>query len=407
MAEFVDIVMPESEEGTETYLEQWFKQPGDYVREHEPLLEVNTDKVTMEIAAPASGVLREILKESGDALQPGDVLGKIEVVREEKAGEKGKEKAEAEAEEKGEETATAAHAGPESSAPPAATALSPAVKRLLKEHNIDPSQITGTGRGGRITVEDVENYLRSQSEGSQPETVSGGIPSHRVPHSPIRKRIATHMVESMLKTAPHVTSVFEADLSAIIEHRNQHKKAFQEKGIHLTFTAYFTLAAVKALQAVPTVNSRWHDDALEVFEDYNIGIAVATDEGLVVPVIQKAQELDLEETARRLQDITTRAREGKLTAEDVKNGTFTITNHGMTGSLIATPIINQPQSAILGIGKMEKRVVVVEKNGKDTTEIKPMAYVTLTVDHRALDGYVANQFLTHFVNALEEWGRGN
>jgi len=197
--------------------------------------------------------------------------------------------------------------------------------------------------------------------------------------------------------------VFDADLSAIIAHRESRKEAFRKKGLHLTYTAYFTLAAVKALQAVPEVNSRWHDDALEIFEDYNIGVAVATDNGLVVPVIHRAQKLDLEGVATRLQDITTRAREGKLTTGDVKNGTFTITNHGMTGSLIATPIISQPQSAILGIGKLEKRVVVGEKNGKDVMEIKPMAYVTLTIDHRALDGYIANKFLTRFVEALQEW----
>lgn len=403
MAEIVDIIMPESEEGTESVLEQWFKQPGEYVRQHEPLLEISTDKVSMEISAPASGVLKEILKQPNEPLEPGEVLGRIEVVSEEKA--KAEEKAEAEVEEG--ETATAAQAGqvsgkPESPAPPAAaTALSPAVKRLLKQHNIDPAAITGSGRGGRITVADVEQYLQSQA--GQPKAPGDVIPSHRVPHNPIRRRTAAHMVESMLKTAPHVTTVFDADLSAIVAHREQHKSAYRQKGLNLTYTAYFTLAAVKALQAVPEVNSRWHDDALEIFEDYNIGIAVATENGLLVPVIHHAQQLDLEGVATRLQDITTRAREGKLTTEDVKNGTFTITNHGMTGSLIATPIISQPQSAILGIGKLEKRVVVAEKDDKDVMEIKPMAYVTLTIDHRALDGYVANKFLTRFVEALGEW----
>ncbi len=395
MAEIVDIIMPESEEGTESVLEQWFKQPGEFVKQHEPLLEISTDKVSMEISAPASGVLKEILKQPNEPLEPGEVLGRIEMVS--------AEEAEAKAEEAGTAAPAVQEAGKTESptSPPAATVLSPAVKRLLTQHNIDPSAITGTGRGGRITVEDVEQYIQSQAGQSAP--APSDIPSHKVPHNPIRRRTAAHMVESMLKTAPHVTTVFDADLSAIMAHREKHKETFRGKGLHLTYTAYFTLAAVKALQAVPEVNSRWHDDALEIFEDYNIGIAVATENGLLVPVIHHAHQLDLEGVATRLQDITTRAREGKLTTEDVKNGTFTITNHGMTGSLIATPIISQPQSAILGIGKLEKRVTVVEKNGKDVMEVKPMAYVTLTIDHRALDGYVANKFLTRFVEALQEW----
>jgi 2-oxoglutarate dehydrogenase E2 component (dihydrolipoamide succinyltransferase) len=211
------------------------------------------------------------------------------------------------------------------------------------------------------------------------------------------------MVESMLKIAPHVTAVFDADMSFVINHRNKHKAEFQDKGRNLTYTAYFVKAAVQALQAVPEINSRWHDDALEIFEDYNIGIAAATDSGLIVPVIAHAQNFDLFGIAERLQDLTTRARDGKLSQKEVQNGTFTISNHGMTGSLIATPVIHQPQSAILGIGKLEKRVVVIEKNGKDTTGIKPMIYVTLTIDHRALDGFQANRFLTKFVEVLENW----
>jgi 2-oxoglutarate dehydrogenase E2 component (dihydrolipoamide succinyltransferase) len=192
-------------------------------------------------------------------------------------------------------------------------------------------------------------------------------------------------------------------MSAVMAHRNKHKAEFRKKGVNLTYTAYFVEAAVKALQAVPEVNSRWHAEALEIFEDYNIGVAAATENGLIVPVIHQVQKLDLFAVAERLQDLTGRARKGKLEQKDVQKGTFTITNHGMTGSLIATPVINQPQSAILGIGKMEKRVVVVEKNGKDTTQIKPMIYVTRTVDHRALDGFQANQFLTKFVEILENW----
>jgi 2-oxoglutarate dehydrogenase E2 component (dihydrolipoamide succinyltransferase) len=287
--------------------------------------------------------------------------------------------------------------------------LSPAVKYLAKKHNIDLSAINGTGAGGRITASDVEQYLsktpsaKKTAPTAKTDSPQSTIPGKKIPHSRMRKLIAEHMVESMLHTAPHVTAVFDADISAVIAHREKEKKRFEKKGVKLTFTAYFVKATVKALQAVPETNSRWHENELEVFSDFNIGIATALDDGLIVPVVQKAQKLDLFKAASVLQDLTARARQGKLKPDEVQNGTFTITNHGVSGSLIATPIINQPQSAILGIGKLEKRAIVVEKNGKDTTEIKPMVYVTLTIDHRVLDGFKANQFLTAFVEALENW----
>jgi 2-oxoglutarate dehydrogenase E2 component (dihydrolipoamide succinyltransferase) len=220
----------------------------------------------------------------------------------------------------------------------------------------------------------------------------------------MRKGIAAHMVHSVA-TAPHVTTVFDADLSAVILHRERNRGEAEARGAKLTFTAYFVQAAVKALQAVPEVNSRWHDDALELFDDCNIGIGTALDDGgLIVPVIPQAQALDLLGTAERLHDLTARARAGKLTPADVQKGTFTISNHGVSGSIIATPIIiSQPQSAILGVGRMEKRVVVREGYGREVTEIKPMIYVTLTIDHRVLDGFQANKFLAEWVKAIEEW----
>lgn len=287
--------------------------------------------------------------------------------------------------------------------------LSPAVKHLVKKYNIDVRQINGSGAEGRITAADVEQYLRKNPGTKKPEPTQeikspqSTIPGKKIPHSRMRKLIADHMVNSMLRTAPHVTAVFDADMSAVIAHREKEKKEFEKKGVKLTFTAYFVQAAVKALQAVPEANSRWHENELEIFTDLNIGIATALDDGLIVPVVQKAQKLDLFKTATVLQDLTNRARTGKLKPDEVQNGTFAITNHGVSGSLIATPIINQPQSAILGIGKLEKRVIVVKVNGKDTAEIKPMIYVTLTIDHRVLDGFKANQFLTEFVKTLEGW----
>jgi 2-oxoglutarate dehydrogenase E2 component (dihydrolipoamide succinyltransferase) len=267
---------------------------------------------------------------------------------------------------------------------------------MLQEHRLDAAQVKGTGRGGRITVQDVESLLGSTSRPAvQAPPERGEGPSSRlIPHSAMRRAIADHMVKSVA-TAPHVTSVFEADLSAVIRHREAHQKAF-------TFTAYFVRASVAALQAVPEVNSRWQDQGLELYDDCNIGIGTALPGGgLIVPVLRQAQDLDLAETARRLEDLTTRARAGTLEPRDVQGGTFTISNHGVSGSLLAAPIvINQPQSAILGIGKLEQRVRVTAGGG---FEARPMLYVTLTIDHRALDGFQANAFLSRWVEAVEQW----
>jgi 2-oxoglutarate dehydrogenase E2 component (dihydrolipoamide succinyltransferase) len=212
------------------------------------------------------------------------------------------------------------------------------------------------------------------------------------------------MVQSLLKTAPHVTAVFEADLTTVVADRGKRRADFEKRGVALTYTAYFVAAAAKALRAVPEINSRWHDDHLEILSACHIGVAVAADSGLIVPVIQDADRLDLLGIATRVQDLTAGARSGKLAPADLSGGTFTITNHGVSGSLLATPIINQPQSAILGIGKMEKRLVVREENGVDSIQIRPMAYVTLTIDHRALDGYQANAYLSKFSACLADGG---
>jgi len=271
------------------------------------------------------------------------------------------------------------------------------VRRLLKDNNLDPTSITGTGRGGLITHDDVMKVVASRSSGGK----RAAIPSHSVPHSQMRRSIAQHMSQIM-SVAPHVTSIFDADLSAVIKHRDANKADFESRGSKLTYTAYFVSAAVAALQAVPEANSRWHDDNLEIFDDINIGVATALPNGgLIVPVIKKAQDLDLFTISQRLGDLTDRARSGSLDPKDVQNGTFTISNHGVSGSLVAAPIvINQPQSAILGVGKLERRVVVESANGKDEMVIRPMCYVSLTIDHRVLDGFQANQFLTRFVGAL-------
>jgi 2-oxoglutarate dehydrogenase E2 component (dihydrolipoamide succinyltransferase) len=289
--------------------------------------------------------------------------------------------------------------------------LSPLVKRLIAEYGIDIAAIPGTGRDGRITHKDVEAFLSNASSApraglrqAQADARGVGVSLSqskatpmKIPHDPMRKSIAAHMARSVA-IAPHVTALFEADFSAIAAHRAKHKA-------RPTYSAYLVRAAALAMAAAPNVNARWHEDFLEVFADANIGIGVAlADKGLIVPVIRRAQSLSLIEIAAKLADLTERARAGALKAADVQDGTFTISNHGVSGSLLAAPIIiNQPQSAILGVGKLEKRVVVREIDGVETIAIRPMAYVSLTIDHRVLDGHQTNAWLTRFVQILESW----
>jgi 2-oxoglutarate dehydrogenase E2 component (dihydrolipoamide succinyltransferase) len=213
------------------------------------------------------------------------------------------------------------------------------------------------------------------------------------------------MVQSLLQTAPHVTTVFEADMSAVMAHRAKHRSDFEQRGAPLTFTAYFLSAVVHAIRAVPEANSRWTDSALEIYSDIHIGIATAIEgTGLVVPVLRNVESLDLFATAKGLNQLVTAAREGRLEPADVRGGTFTISNHGVSGSLLATPIvIPQPQSAILGVGKLEKRPVVLESGDEERLVVRPKCYVTLTIDHRVMDGHQANHFLQTFVRALETW----
>jgi 2-oxoglutarate dehydrogenase E2 component (dihydrolipoamide succinyltransferase) len=384
MSELIEIRVPsEDEEGTTSTVLRWIKRPGQSVSQHEPVLELSTDKATVEIAAPVSGVVETVLKPEGTQVEPGEVLGRLRVGA---AASPELPASDLAAASRG--SVPAADAGKAE-----AEQLSPAVRRLLQQHQLMPSQVRGSGRGGRITVEDVERHL-AQASPTPP------IGSRRIPHSPIRKAIAEHMVLSMLRTAPHVTAVHECDLSQVLAHREQTRSQFEQRGVRLTLTPYFVRAASLALTDVPQLNSRFHEDALEIFDDHNIGLATALGEdGLIVPVIAQAQSLDLLATARVVEDLAQRARDQKLEPKETRGGTFTITNHGMGGSLIATPIINQPQSAILGIGKLQKRAVVID----DAVAIRPMVYVTLTIDHRALDGFAANRFLSRFVAALEGW----
>ena len=292
---------------------------------------------------------------------------------------------------------------------PAAGRLSPAVKRLLAERGLRAEDVAGSGEGGRLTVDDVLAAAPPAGVSTKPavtepvDTDEAGL--RRVPHTPMRRRIAAHMVESLLETAPHVTNVWQADLTAVLADRARHKAEFERRGLALTLTAYFVAACVDAIRAVPEANARWSEDAILVHERMHIGVATALgDRGLVVPVIRDAGSLDLAGIAAALGELVDRARKDKLTPADLRGGTFTISNHGVSGSLLAAPIIiNQHQSAILGVGKLEKRAVVVSEDGRDTIVIRPCCYVTLTIDHRVLDGFQANRFMETFVRRLEGW----
>jgi 2-oxoglutarate dehydrogenase E2 component (dihydrolipoamide succinyltransferase) len=402
VSESVEVRAPaEQTEGTRSQVLRWLKAVGESVGQNEPLIELETDKVTVEVAAPASGVLREIVKHEQEEIEPGGLLGWIEP---------GDASASATATPAIRERVAPAPREPASRerAPQgvtrkgaAATLLSPAVKRLLAESGLDAADVQGTGANGRITVSDVLSHVPTQTKPAP----LGLPPSHAVPHSAMRKRIAEHMVESLLHTAPHVTTVFEADMTAVLAHRKRHQENFEQRGAPLTVTAYLVAAAVAAIRAVPESNSRWTDEALEIYERIEIGIATALDSGgLIVPVLRNADRLDLFGISQSLSALVGLARDGKLQPSDVRGGTFTISNHGVSGSLLAAPIvINQPQSAILGIGKVQKRAVVVEHQGEERIVVKPMCYVSLTIDHRVMDGQQANRFLQVFTSTLQGW----
>ena len=388
MADTTNIVMPLEQEGSKSVVRAWLKKVGDAVKRDEPIVELETDKVAVEVPSPGDGVLASIALNEGDEAAPGATLGVLTLGVATKSGPPAPS------------PASTALAGEGAGGPDSRQRLSPLVKRLLAEHGASASDIAGTGRDGRITHKDVQDHVARGPARAPAAPVKGG----KIPHDAMRRSIAEHMSRSVA-VAPHVTAVFEADFSAIIAHRNKHKDAYARAGALLTFSAYIIRAAAEAMKVSPNVNARWHDDFLEVYEDANIGMGVALgDKGLIVPVIKRAQTLTLKETAAQLSDVTERARKNQLKPADVQGGTFTISNHGVSGSLVATPIIiNQPQSAILGVGKLEKRVVVRSIDGADAMVIKPMAYVSLTIDHRVLDGHQTNAWLTRFVEVLETW----
>jgi len=421
----IDITLPAAQlEGTSATLSTWLIKVGQHVNIGDPIIELETDKVSMEICAPETGRLYSIIANEGEKIAVDTVLGQMEIDSSITLSQ-----TETMSQTKSSKTnntidnITIADTQTHSQYKPdsindnsAHDLIGPAARRLLKSYHLDLNLIKGSGRRGRVTRNDVRAYITNMpttKENTNPNTPTSSrlitarpLKGTMVPHTKMRKAIANHMVESLLNTSPHVTSVFEMDMSNIIEHRKWHKKEFAELDVKLTFTAYFLSAIVKAAETVPQVNARFHEDALELFSDINIGVGTALgDAGLVVPVVQQVQSLNLFGIAKALTVQTEKARSGKLTPSDMKNGTFTISNHGVSGSLFATPIIiNQPEVAILGVGKLEKRVVVEEVNGVDTMVIKPKCYVSLSIDHRALDAHQTNLFLAKFVDVIETWG---
>jgi 2-oxoglutarate dehydrogenase E2 component (dihydrolipoamide succinyltransferase) len=423
-ATLADVVAPMNEEGTKATILKWEKRVGDRVRRDEPLLELETDKVTVEIPSPASGELAEILKGPDEEVLPGQLLARVRIGMEASAS-RGTEAAGGGTESASRGTESAAGAEPRSGRP----LLSPSVRRLLAEHEISVNEVAGTGRNGRVTAEDVVRAASDQRAAPRaaaqkpdaakaPEAppasgasaapavpaVPAGDSHSRIPHTPIRRRIAEHMVRS-LGQAPHVTTLFEADLTRVLAHRARFAGNFESQGARLTLTAYFIVACARALRAHPQVNATFRDDALELHADANIGVGTALGaEGLIVPVLHRAQELNLFGVALRLGQLVAGARAGKLAPSDVRGGTFTISNHGVGGSLLAAPIvINQPQVAILGVGKVERRVCALTVDGAEMIAIRSMCYLTLTIDHRAIDAFQANAFLANVVAVLEQW----
>lgn len=416
------VIMPQLGESViEGTITRWLKSVGDPVEEYEPLVEINTDKVDTEVPSPASGVILEILVPEGVTVQAGAPLAVIA-----QAGE---------AVSAPQISSERAQPAQPAEAPAATTAapsprrdlgfISPVVAKIASEHQIDLSQVVGTGQGGRITKKDVLNYLEQRSKESPvlapaeapvaAPLISSTAPAVALPAvmpgeeeilplTAVRRSIAEHMVHSK-HTSPHVTTIMEADLSRIMAHRQANKDAFAKDGVNLTFTAYFVAAAVAALKAYPIVNSSWTDNGIRLHRAIHIGVAASLGEaGLIVPVIKNADGLSLLGLARLINDLAQRARSKQLKPDEVQGGTFTITNHGVTGSLFATPIINQPQCAILGVGKIQKRVMVVsDAVGNDSIAIRPMVYLGLTFDHRILDGAIADNFLGKVVETLQNW----
>jgi pyruvate dehydrogenase E2 component (dihydrolipoamide acetyltransferase) len=396
-----DVVMPQMGESiTEGTIVRWMKKVGDRIDRDEPLLEITTDKVDAEVPSPAAGIVVQILAKEGETVSVNHVLAVIDAP----------DAAVAPAQKSAAAAAPPPRATPaqplQGSAQPrpavsvddvARDRTSPLVRKLAKEHHVDISQIHGTGISGRVTKYDVLDYLEQTGQAGQAgQAGRAGLakPGDRVePMSAMRKKIADHMVLSR-RTSAHVHTVFEMNFSAIVRFREA-----KRDGGKPTYLAFIIAAVARALREVPVINSSIDGDSVIYHKDINIGVAVALDWGLIVPVIKHADTCDLTGISAAIGDLAGRARAKQLTPEDVSGGTFTVTNPGMLGAQFGTPIINQPQTAILAVGAIEKRPAVVN----DALAVQTMAYLALGFDHRIIDGAVADGFMSHVKHALEHW----
>ncbi|MEM7132632.1 MAG: dihydrolipoamide acetyltransferase family protein [Chloroflexota bacterium] len=458
------IKMPQfGESVVEGTVARWLKQPGDAVEKMEPLLEVSTDKIDTEIPAPISGILLQIAAAEGETVAAGTVIGMI--------GTPGEKVADAAAlapvatvmasdaaqtnaslqedvlpdvnhQQDSASSPTDTQSDSTNKKPSGRDFISPVVARMVSEHEINLSQVQGSGLGGRVTKKDLLAHLANrtaqpspsaqakfsakspavnlQHEERQPSaaTTSSTLDEYETlqPLTTMRRAIAQHMVQSKA-TSPHVTTIFEADMTEVVRHRESHKADFAKRGVKLNYTAYFVASAAAALREEPMVNSRFSEAGIVTHARIHVGIAVAlpdapesiTDGGLIVPVIRDADEKNLQGIARAIQDLSISARSLQLGPEETRGGTFTITNHGTSGSLIGTPIINQPQAGILGVGAIVKRPVVrstvstLLPHADDAIVIRPMCYLNFTFDHRILDGAVADRFVARVKERLEIW----
>ncbi|HSJ87745.1 MAG TPA: dihydrolipoamide acetyltransferase family protein [Anaerolineales bacterium] len=413
------VLVPLLGEGVEEVtVTKWLKKEGDSVNELEPLLEVNTDKVDTEIPAPASGTVLKILAEEGVPAKVGAVLAFIGKPGESVEGSSATPTAKAEPKLESQQSTSMQ---PEIlTVSPAAKQdlgfISPVVAKVAAEHGVNLQQVQGTGLNGRITKNDVLSYVEGQKSNAQgqmpppatfqPVNLKPATGDQLIKHTVIRKQIAEHMVLSK-HTSPHVLTVMEADMSRVAKHRAANKEMFARDGVNLTFTAYFMMAIVAGLKQYRTVNSSWTEEGILVHRDINLGMATSLgEEGLIVPVIKGADNLSLLAMARAVNDLANRARTKKLQTDEVKGGTFTLTNHGISGSLLAFPVINQPQCGILGVGAVQKRVIVIPADrgtGEDAIAIRPMVYLSFVFDHRILDGASADWFLMKVKETLETW----
>jgi len=433
-----DIIMPQMGESiVEGTITKWLKKPGDKVQRDEPLFEISTDKVDAEIPAPASGVLQEIKVTEGTTVGVNTVVGTIAV--------DGEAAAPAKAAPAPEKLAAEKPAPEKKAAPPVAAApatpvpaaheedeearSSPLVRKMAREHGVHLSQVSGTGLGGRITKQDILSFIENQgsrvgtdafvgpaerSEASPAPAAAppaprpaapAPYPGDLVPMTNMRKLIAKHMIESR-RTSAHVHCMYEVDFTRIVNLRAKLKSGFEQRhGVRLTFMPFFVRAAIIALQQWPIINANIEGESIRYHRNINLGIAVALDWGLIVPVLKNAGDLNFLGLQRGITDLGERARTKKLKPEDVEGSTFTITNPGQFGAVFGLPIINQPNSAIMGVGGITKQpLVITDKDGNDSIAIRSVVHLTLGYDHRLIDGAVADQFMAQVKKNLETWG---